>query len=230
MTIYYLMVKTHRITGLKYLCQTTQNPFTYLGSGKDWKPHLKKYGTEIETEIIQSVSSRAEIVRLGSYYSKLWNVVTAMDDFGNKIWANRVPENGGGGATGPMSEEQKQLRRVPMTEEQKKLRSGPRPHTRGPKPNLHRTEPKVVFRLIDRKEMDIGHYKKWINGTDNVKRGKKYGRQKNPRKCNTEEQKANLRGPRPHTRGPRQKVVCRLTDRKELDLQSYVKWANKYRV
>jgi len=29
MTIYYLMVKTHNITGLKYLCQTSkQDPYT----------------------------------------------------------------------------------------------------------------------------------------------------------------------------------------------------------
>ena len=37
----------------------------------------------------------------GKYYSLLWNVVAAMDDFGNKIWANKIPETGGGGNVVP---------------------------------------------------------------------------------------------------------------------------------
>jgi hypothetical protein len=98
MTI-YLMVKTHRKTGLKYLCKTIRNPLTYKGSGVDWKRHLKEYGIDHNTEIIRECASQKELYYWGSYYSKLWNVVGAMDDFGNKIWANRIPETGGGGAT-----------------------------------------------------------------------------------------------------------------------------------
>ena len=99
MTI-YLMVKTHRKTGLKYLCKTTRNPFTYKGSGVDWRKHLKIHGTEHDTEVIMECSNQNELYYWGSYYSKLWNVVGAMDDFGNKIWANRIPETGGGGTPG----------------------------------------------------------------------------------------------------------------------------------
>jgi hypothetical protein len=44
-------------------------------------------------------SNQDELYYWGSHYSKLWNVVSAMDDFGNKIWANRIPETGGGGGT-----------------------------------------------------------------------------------------------------------------------------------
>lgn len=95
----YLMVKTHQKTGLKYLCKTTKNPFTYNGSGVDWRKHLKKFGYEHNTEIVMECATQAELYYWGSYYSKLWNVVNGVDDFGNKIWANRIPETGGGGAT-----------------------------------------------------------------------------------------------------------------------------------
>lgn len=98
MTI-YLMVKTHQKTGLKYLCKTTRNPFTYNGSGVDWRRHLKQYGFEHDTEIIMECADQTELYYWGSYYSKLWNVVNGVDDFGNKIWANKIPETGGGGGT-----------------------------------------------------------------------------------------------------------------------------------
>jgi hypothetical protein len=91
------MIKTHNITGLKYLCQTKQNPFTYNGSGTDWKPHLKQYGTTHSTEILFESQSKEEVGKWGRYYSTYYNIVNAQDDFGNKIWANRIPETGGGG-------------------------------------------------------------------------------------------------------------------------------------
>lgn len=96
MTIYYLYVKTHNITGLKYLGQTKQNPFLYSGSGKDWKNHLKKYGTDVKTEVLFQCTNIRDRNYWGRYYSKYYNIVEAMDDFGNKIWANRIPETGGG--------------------------------------------------------------------------------------------------------------------------------------
>jgi hypothetical protein len=87
-------------TGLKYLCKTTRNPYTYNGSGVDWKIYLRNYGTAHTTEIIRECHSKEELNIWGRYYSRLWNVVGAMDDFGNKIWANKIPETGGGGLTG----------------------------------------------------------------------------------------------------------------------------------
>jgi hypothetical protein len=97
----YLMIKTHRTTGLKYLCKTIQNPLKYKGSGIDWTEHLEKYGEEHDTEILRVCESKAELKEYGLYYSTLFSVVTAMDNYGNKIWANKVPENG----TGWMSSE-----------------------------------------------------------------------------------------------------------------------------
>lgn len=100
--IIYLCVKTHAITGLKYLCQTKKkNPFKYSGSGIDWKTHLKLNGTNHHTEIIKECSSHEELSFWGRYYSTLWNIVSGQDDFGNKIWANRIPETGGGSGAMP---------------------------------------------------------------------------------------------------------------------------------
>ena len=92
------MVKTHNITGLKYLCQTSkQNPYSYSGSGIDWKIHLNKFGYHVSTEILAECHTKEELNKQGRYYSKLWNIVDGQDDYGNKIWANRIPETGGGG-------------------------------------------------------------------------------------------------------------------------------------
>jgi len=86
----YLYIKTHSKTGLKYLGKTTQDPFTYLGSGVDWKAHLKEHGEEHKTEIIRECKSNKELNKWGRYYSELWNVVES------PAWANRIPETGGG--------------------------------------------------------------------------------------------------------------------------------------
>lgn len=109
MTIYYLMVKTHNITGLKYLCQTSkQDPYNYSGSGIDWKTHIKLFGNSVSTEIIAECKSKPELNKQGRYYSKLWNIVNGQDDYGNKIWANRIPETGGGGS--PSTQTREKLR------------------------------------------------------------------------------------------------------------------------
>lgn len=89
MTI-YLYIKTHTKTGLKYLGKTTKDPYTYLGSGVNWKKHLKENGKEHTTEIIAECESNIELNKLGRYYSELHNVVESED------WANIIPETGGG--------------------------------------------------------------------------------------------------------------------------------------
>jgi len=57
----YLYLKTHNISGLKYLGKTTRDPQKYLGSGKVWRDHLKKYGNDIHTEILFETDSQPEI-------------------------------------------------------------------------------------------------------------------------------------------------------------------------
>ena len=89
----YLYVKTHRITGLKYLGQTIRDPYSYKGSGIHWTRHIKKYGNEVDTTVIAECKDKVELKNLGIYYSKLWNVVSSPN------WANCMPEEGSGGQT-----------------------------------------------------------------------------------------------------------------------------------
>lgn len=90
MTI-YLYVKTHRITGLKYLGQTKQNPFEYKGSGKIWTNHINKHGYDVHTEVIGIFDSKEQLKKAGLFYSNIWDVVES------KEWANLKPEEGDGG-------------------------------------------------------------------------------------------------------------------------------------
>jgi len=91
MTIYYLYIKTHNKTGLKYLGKTKQsNPHAYRGSGKDWVAHLKEHGNDVTTTILKECKSNEEVRTWGIYYSDLWNVVKSDE------WANNIPETGGG--------------------------------------------------------------------------------------------------------------------------------------
>jgi hypothetical protein len=90
---FYLYVKTHNVTGLKYLGQTSQDPFKYSGSGVYWRLHLDKHGSEHFTEILKECNSKEELQQLGSYYSELWRIVESNE------WANLKPETGDGGST-----------------------------------------------------------------------------------------------------------------------------------
>lgn len=92
MTIYYLYVKTHKITGLKYLGYTgKEDPYTYTGSGTRWLNHLHVHGFNFTTEILKECTSKTEIREHGVYFSRLWNVVS------DKNWANLKEEQGDGG-------------------------------------------------------------------------------------------------------------------------------------
>jgi hypothetical protein len=94
---FYLLVKTHNITGLKYLCKTGRKDYhKYTGSGHYWKDHLKLHGKEHSTELLRECLDNNEVMHWGKYYSKLWDIVNAKDQFGKKIWANLIPEEGQG--------------------------------------------------------------------------------------------------------------------------------------
>jgi hypothetical protein len=90
MTIYYLYVKTHRITGLNYLGYTSKlDPYSYTGSGIRWNRHLQKHGYLYDTKILHRCISKSAIREWGLFYSRLWSVVNS------KKWANLKEEGGG---------------------------------------------------------------------------------------------------------------------------------------
>ena len=91
MTI-YLYIKTHNVTGLKYLGQTSQqDPHKYPGSGTRWIHHLKKHGYNYTTEILKECSNKDELREWGIHYSNLWNIVEDQE------WANLKSEEADGG-------------------------------------------------------------------------------------------------------------------------------------
>jgi hypothetical protein len=92
--IYKLYLKTHNVTGLKYLGTTKkENPYTYKGSGEDWLPHLKEHGYDVTTEILFETTNKDELKTKGLYYSELWDIVESEE------FANRIPESAGGGGS-----------------------------------------------------------------------------------------------------------------------------------
>ncbi len=86
--MYYLYIKTHNVTKLKYLGMTIQNPFTYYGSGKYWLRHLRIHGYDVTTEIIFKTENYEEFQEKCLYHSKLYDVVNS------KEWANLIEETG----------------------------------------------------------------------------------------------------------------------------------------
>ena len=89
----YLYVKTHNVTGLKYLGMTRREPFQYSGSGKYWKQHLRKHGTDLTTNILLETENEEEFKETAIFFSNLWKVEESSE------WANCKPEEGQGNSS-----------------------------------------------------------------------------------------------------------------------------------
>ena len=79
---HFLLLKTHNITGKKYLCYhfgTKKSCYEYNGSGKYWKNHLAKHGYDISTTILKYTNSREELKKYGLEFSKLFDIVKSKD-------------------------------------------------------------------------------------------------------------------------------------------------------
>lgn len=88
------MIKKHNLTGLKYLCKTERDDWdVYLGSGVQWKKHLKKYGNDITTELLFESNDVDEFKKIALEYSNKLNIVDS------KEFANLILEQGDGGDT-----------------------------------------------------------------------------------------------------------------------------------
>lgn len=86
-----LYVKTHNITGLKYLGKTTRDPYTYKGSGKYWLKHLAIHGNDVSTVVIFQTNDPKEFAEFSIQFSIQHNIVESSD------WANLIVETGTGG-------------------------------------------------------------------------------------------------------------------------------------
>lgn len=85
-----LMIKTHKETGLRYLCVTNKEDYEkYSGSGVYWSKHLAKHGCDLITQVIYESEEKDEHFRnVCLFYSSLYNVISSDQ------WANLVAENG----------------------------------------------------------------------------------------------------------------------------------------
>jgi hypothetical protein len=93
--------------GLKYLGKTTQDPYTYKGSGIYWCNHLKKNNftiNDIKTTILFETTDHNELKEKGLYYSELYDIVN------NEKWANLKPEIGDGGSGEMKSDVKKKIK------------------------------------------------------------------------------------------------------------------------
>lgn len=74
-----IYIKTHNVTGLKYLGKTTKDPFKYRGSGKYWKRYLAKHGNNVTTEVIAEFLSTDECSAFALALSREWDSLTPMN-------------------------------------------------------------------------------------------------------------------------------------------------------
>ena len=96
-----LYLKTHNITGKKYLGKTKKNPLKYKGSGTDWNSHLEKYGDDVSTKVLFQTESKSKLKSQGQYYSELWDIVRSKEFLNKKI------ESGDGGGA-PWTDERRE--------------------------------------------------------------------------------------------------------------------------
>ena len=104
----YICKKTHKVTGLMYICKTEQDPFKYEGSGTEWREHLRKYGKEhVHTEILCQSENRNEVQLFCSDFAK-----NAGDYWKKDEYANMIMESGGYDNTGEANPNYKHGRAV----------------------------------------------------------------------------------------------------------------------
>lgn len=86
----YLYIKQHSITGLKYFGKTIKsNPEAYKGSGKYWLNHIKKYGiNNVETLGIWEFQDQEECTKFALKFSEENNIIESNQ------WANLILEDG----------------------------------------------------------------------------------------------------------------------------------------
>ena len=84
----YLYLKTHCITGKKYIGQTVRNPYKYKGSGVLWNEHLMEFGNFVDTVILYESTDMNEFSEVAYRYSIEFDVVN------NPEFLNMIHEDG----------------------------------------------------------------------------------------------------------------------------------------
>lgn len=88
---YRLMIKTHLITDMKYLCVTVRDNYhSYSGSGSLWKKHIKENGNLYKTQLIFETEDKLDFSKKCLEKSIEYDIVNSEN------WANLMIEYGGG--------------------------------------------------------------------------------------------------------------------------------------
>lgn len=219
MTI-YLYIKTHNDTGLKYFGKTTKkDPHKYTGSGKYWKRHLKKHGSNYSTEIVATFEDESSCQEFALNFSKENEIVNSDE------WANLQEENGLDGApTGRAGHKftQEQLQKISETSKQrwedpefKKMMIEKRQWSdqRKEEQSLRLTGIKRPEHSALMKTKPIPENFKCLERTEDHKARIAEALKGKPK---TAEHKMSLS--KPKTR------VCRIHDRKEMAVNAYTRW------
>jgi hypothetical protein len=186
----WLMIKQHRITGLKYFCKTSKySPLEYHGSGKYWKDHLNIHGYEIDTIWHHLFTSKTDLMEFALFFSEFHDIVYSKNAKGVKIWANLEPENGISGM--PLGtdrgEEFKLKSKINNSGsknpsygkvwwnngiDERKLKDSPGPEwARGRSPSLKTRVSNSIVDNVDRSGKNNNSYGKywWTDGVESVK-------------------------------------------------------------
>jgi hypothetical protein len=131
----YLYVKQHLVTGLLYFGKTTcKDPFKYNGSGVYWTRHRRVHGYSgefIKTLEVWGFDDQTLCTNFALNFSEVNDIVNAKDEFGNKLWANLIPENGLDGTPKGVPYSKERIERRPAP------KSGPDHHFYGTKRPEH---------------------------------------------------------------------------------------------
>lgn len=215
----YLYIKHHKITGKLYFGKSTRKEsrmLTYTGSGTHWKNHINKYGKEhVITLWYELYDNIFDLVADALSMSKSFDIVN------NKSWLNLIVENG---LTGALSGVNNHMYG----------RTGINSPTFGiPKSEEHR---KNLSKAKMGKPQGVNS-KKARKGELNGMHGKTHKKDsmdslKEKRKLKTKEEnlksysrkKTNEELMKILSNGANSVRVCRISDRKEMNLPNFIKY------
>jgi hypothetical protein len=182
----YLYIKTHNTTKLKYFGKTTQDPFSYKGSGHHWTRHIRKYGYNVTTEILGYYTDKTQCILAAVAFGITNNIVES------KEWANLRPETLDGGDTSQTENYKKWLPRLSAENKKRKWWNNGTASVFCEEPPIGFTRGRASFNNTGAKKgAEIQKNKIWINNgthqmmiskTDSLPEGYTIGRTESKKK------------------------------------------------
>jgi len=244
-----LYLKQHNSTGLLYFGKTTgSNVLKYHGSGRYWKRHLKKHGIDVTTLWYSSFDDIEDAKEFAVFFSEFHDIV------GSEKFANEIIEDGVSGwpkgvKRGPTSLEQKQIlskllsgSNNPMygvTRDSKLMKQIGESGIIAQK-KLRETDAEWAEKerqrhrddwTTERKTEHLARFSGHAPAINTLTKEKLGLVSVDDIRWSTGEisspGKGIKRGTSVAKGKPKQKLVCRLFDKKEMDLANFTKWTNK---